>query len=169
MSNGPTELAWDTPVSELIKTIYDLSADLLANPPRLLVHLDQVQADWQKSGLADPAASSLIDITLSVRPVAPATIKVHLAPAQGAPVLDALTPGTAPAGVDLPLTITGSGFDQGATVNIGDAYGLVPDSVSNISLSVTVKALNILLPGTLEVSVTNGDRQTSNLLPLILT
>jgi IPT/TIG domain len=168
MSNGspPTELAWDTPISQLISTIYDLSADLLANPPRLLVQLDQVQVDWQKSGLADPAASSLIDITLSVRPVAPATIHIHQPPA---PVLSALNPNTAPAGADLTLELTGTGFDPGATVNVGAAYGLVPSSVSATTLSVVVKALNIVLAGTLGVSVLNSDRQQSNELPLTLT
>ena len=169
MSNGPTELAWDTPLSELITTIYDLGPELRENPPRLLVHGDQVQVDWQKSGLDDPAAATLIDISFSVRPVAPATIKVHQTPSASAPVVDALAPDSAPAGVDLPLTITGTGFDAGATVNISDAYGLVPDSVSDISLSVTVKAINIALAGILEVSVTNSDRQTSNALPLTLT
>ena len=169
MSNGtppPQELSWDTPISELISTIYDLSEDLLTNPPRLLVHIDQVQVDWQKSGLADPAASSLIDITFSVRPVAPATIKIHQPPA---PVLEALNPDTAPAGADLTLDMTGTGFDPGATVNVGAAYGLVPSSVSETSLSVLVKALNILLPGTLVVSVLNSDRQQSNDLTLTLT
>jgi IPT/TIG domain len=168
MSNGspPTELAWNTPVSELITTIYDLSAELLANPPRLLVHLDQVQVDWQKSGLADPAASSLIDITFSVRPVAPATINIHQPPA---PVLSALNPATAPAGADLTLDLTGTGFDPGATVNVGVAYGLVPSSVSATSLSVLVKALNVALAGTLAVSVLNSDRKQSNELPLTLT
>ena len=78
-----------------------------------------------------------------------------------APTLTTLNPSTAPAGADVTVDITGTGFDSGATVNIGTAYGLVPTSATATNLSVLIKAVNIAFPGTLPVSVKNGDGQYS--------
>jgi hypothetical protein len=78
-----------------------------------------------------------------------------------APTLTALNPSTAPANADVTVDITGTGFDAGATVNIGTAYGLVPTSATATNLSVLIKAVNIAFPGTLPVSVKNGDGQYS--------
>jgi hypothetical protein len=78
-----------------------------------------------------------------------------------APTLTALNPSTGPANADVTVDITGTGFDAGATVNIGTAYGLVPTSATATNLSVLIKAVNIAFPGTLPVSVKNGDGQYS--------
>ncbi len=76
----PTEFSWDTPVSELLKAIYAFSDELVdaANAPRLIMMFaDRLQVNWQLSGVADPAAQSVIDIYFSCRPVAPATIVIN--------------------------------------------------------------------------------------------
>jgi hypothetical protein len=81
-----------------------------------------------------------------------------------APVITALSPSTGPANTDVTVNITGSGFDSGATVNIGSAFGLVPTSNTPTELSVLVQAVNITQAGTLAMSVKNGDGQVSNTL-----
>jgi hypothetical protein len=73
----------------------------------------------------------------------------------------ALNPNTGPANADVTVNITGAGFDPGATVNIGTAYGLIPSSATATNLSVLIAAVNIAFPGTLPVSVKNGDGQYS--------
>jgi hypothetical protein len=78
-----------------------------------------------------------------------------------APTVTALTPNTALAGADVTVDITGTGFDSGATVNIGAAYGLIPTSATATDLSVPIAAVNIRFPGVLPVSVKNGDGQFS--------
>jgi hypothetical protein len=83
------------------------------------------------------------------------------APPAAAPSITTLSPSTAPANADVTVDITGTGFDGGATVNIGTAYGLVPTSATATNLSVLIKAVNIAFPGTLPVSVKNGDSQYS--------
>ena len=172
MSNGTPplpEFAWDTPISDLVTTIYDLSDELIANPPRLLVQGTRLQLNWQESGAPEPASFSIIDIDFSARPHAPATMVIHQPEPVAAPTIESLTPASAPAGTDLPLDILGTGFDTGVTVEIGSAYGLVPTSVSSTALSVLGRASNIALPGTLALKVANGDRQVSNSLNLTLT
>ena len=67
------------------------------------------------------------------------------------------------------ITIAGTGFYAGATVNIGVAYGLVPTSISATSIVVPVAAINIVAAGTLAMSVQNIDGQASNSLNLTVT
>jgi hypothetical protein len=83
MSNGlppPTEFAWDTPLSEVLKAIYELSPELVdaAKAPRLIMmYADRLQVNWQLSGVEDPSAQSVIDIYFSARPVAPSSIVIN--------------------------------------------------------------------------------------------
>jgi hypothetical protein len=86
-----------------------------------------------------------------------------------APVITALAPATGPANTDITVVITGTGFDAGATVNIGSAFGLVPTSNTPTELSVLVQAVNIAQPGTLPVSVQNWDGQVSNAIDFVVT
>src|ERR1700756_2650709 len=80
-----------------------------------------------------------------------------------APTITALNPATGPAGADITVNITGTGFDAGATVNVGVAHSLVPASSAPTALSVLFSgASHIAYPGVLPVSVTNGDGQVSN-------
>jgi hypothetical protein len=90
-------------------------------------------------------------------------------PALPAPVLDALAPDTGPANTDITLALTGSGFEDGATVNIGVAHSLVPSSLTATDLSVVVEAVNIAEPGTLPVSVQNWDGQVSSAIDFVVT
>ena len=77
----PQELSIDSTIKDLLKTSYYLSDDLdnPVTPPRLIrMYADRWQINWQESGISDPAAQTVIDIFLSVRPVAPATITVEV-------------------------------------------------------------------------------------------
>jgi hypothetical protein len=80
MSNGqppPQELTWDSTLRDLIENTYSLSPELTdaEKAPRFIrMYADRWQVNYQLSGLADPQAQTIIDITLSARPVAPATI-----------------------------------------------------------------------------------------------
>jgi hypothetical protein len=87
----------------------------------------------------------------------------------GAPTITGLNPATGPANADASVEIEGKGFEEGATVEIGNAYGLEPTAVSPTSISVTFEAINIEQPGTLPVKVRNNDGQTSNSLDFVVT
>lgn len=64
------------------------------------------------------------------------------------------------------LTITGTGFGPGTTVNFGTFTGLVPASIAPTQLTITLTAPST--PGSVSVSVTRNS-QTSNSLPLLVT
>jgi IPT/TIG domain len=83
--------------------------------------------------------------------------------------ITSLTPNTAPHNADVQVTIAGTGFQAGDTVNIGVAHSLVPDSLTPTSIVVTVRAINIAAAGTLAMSVTNSAGQTSNSLNFTVT
>jgi hypothetical protein len=77
----PQELSIDSTIKDLIKASYYLSDDLdnPVTPPRLIrMYADRWQVNWQESGIPDPAAQSVIDIFITVRPIAPATITVEV-------------------------------------------------------------------------------------------
>jgi hypothetical protein len=85
------------------------------------------------------------------------------------PTVTALNPATGPANTDITVSITGTGFNTGATVNIGTAHSLVPTNITPTDLTVLVAAVNIAQPGTLPMSVRNADGQTSNVLDFTVT
>jgi hypothetical protein len=84
MSNGdppPQELTWDSPIKDLFQQSYAFSDDLVdaAKPPRFIrMFADRWQANWQLSGIPDPEAQTVIDIFITVRPVAPAEISIKV-------------------------------------------------------------------------------------------
>ena len=84
MSNGdppPQELTWDSTIKDLITRSYNLSDELdnPANPPRFIrMYADRWQVNYQDSGIPDPQAQSVIDIFITVRPVAPSTITIEV-------------------------------------------------------------------------------------------
>jgi hypothetical protein len=87
-----------------------------------------------------------------------------------APAVTALNPATGPANTDITVSITGTGFNTGATVNIGTAHSLVPTNITPTDLTVLFSgAMHIQYPGVLSVSVTNADGQTSNALDFTVT
>jgi IPT/TIG domain len=86
------------------------------------------------------------------------------------PTITALNPATGPAGVDITVAISGTGFDAAPTVNIGTAHSLVPTSITPTDLTVLFSgAAHIAYPGVLPVSVTNSDGQVSNALDFTVT
>src|ERR1700739_3182601 len=56
--------------------------------------------------------------------------------AVAAPAITALNPATGPAGADITVDITGTGFGLFVTVNIGEAHSIPPSSVSATDLTV---------------------------------
>jgi hypothetical protein len=91
-------------------------------------------------------------------------------PPAEAPTITALNPATGAAGADITVSIAGSGFDAGPTVNIGTAHSLVPTSITPTDLTVLFSGTaHIAYPGILPVSVRNADGQTSNALDFTVT
>jgi hypothetical protein len=84
MSNGlppPQELTWDSTLKDLLTNSYSFSEDLVdpEKPPRFIrMYGERWQVNWQLSGLGDPGAQSIVDITISARPVAPSTILIKV-------------------------------------------------------------------------------------------
>jgi hypothetical protein len=84
MSNGqppPQELTWDSTLRELLDNTFTFSPELTdaATPPRFIrMYGERWQVNWQLSGLGDPSAQSIVDITISARPVAPSTILIKV-------------------------------------------------------------------------------------------
>ncbi len=73
----PQELTWDSTLRDLLETTYAFSPELVDpdKPPRFLrMYADRWQVNYQLAGLPDPQAQTIVDIYLSARPVAPATI-----------------------------------------------------------------------------------------------
>ena len=75
-----------------------------------------------------------------------------------------ISPASATAGgAAFPLTINGTGFVSGATVNFGSNPAITPSSVTSTQIVVTVPAADIATAGTVNVTVTNpGGGGTSN-------
>jgi hypothetical protein len=75
----PQELTWDSTIKDLFASSYNLSDDLLTGAPRMIrMYADRWQVNWQLSGIEDPQAQTVIDVFITVRPVAPATITVKV-------------------------------------------------------------------------------------------
>ena len=76
----PQELTWDSTLMDLFAASYKFSDNLIdvSKPPRFIrMYGDRWQINWQLSGLPDPEAQSVVDIFITVRPVAPATIDLY--------------------------------------------------------------------------------------------
>jgi hypothetical protein len=76
----PTEFAWDTPVKDILTSVFQFSPDLLdagAAPRLIMMYADHLQVNWQLSGLPDPINQCVVDLRFSARPVAPATIVIN--------------------------------------------------------------------------------------------
>jgi hypothetical protein len=107
-------------------------------------------------------------VPVSGRQVHISTDEPELLP-QPPPTITALSPSTAPANTDIPsFAIDGTGFDVGVTVNFGTAY-VKPDSQTPTLVTCHIGAANVEFPGVVNVSVTNGDLQSSAQLPFTVT
>ena len=70
--------------------------------------------------------------------------------------LASIAPNAATAGgAAFPLTLTGTGFVAGSTVNFGSNPAITPSSVTSTQIVVTVPAADIAAVGTVNVTVTN--------------
>lgn len=84
MSNGtppPQELTWDSTLRDLLEASYTFSPELTdpEKAPRFIrMYADRWQVNWQLSGLEDPVAQTIVDISLSARPVTPSTIVIKV-------------------------------------------------------------------------------------------
>lgn len=72
----PQELTWESTIKDLFDQSYEFSDDLLAGAPRFIrMYADRWQINWQLAeGVSEPQNQSLVDLYITVRPVAPATI-----------------------------------------------------------------------------------------------
>src|SRR6516165_9004414 len=76
--------------------------------------------------------------------------------ANPAPSISSISPSSAVAGgASFPLTINGTGFATGATVNFGSSPAITPSSVSSVQIVATIPAADIVTAGTVNVTVTN--------------
>ena len=72
------------------------------------------------------------------------------------PTISSISPSTTTAGgVAFNLTINGSGFVSGATVNFGTNPAITPSSVTSTQIVATIPAADIATTGTVNVTVTN--------------
>lgn len=84
MSNGtppPQELTWNSTLLDFFGSSYNFSDNLIdpAKPPRFIrMYADRWQINYQDSGIPDPEAQTVVDIFITVRPVAPATITIKV-------------------------------------------------------------------------------------------
>jgi len=86
MSNGteqppPQELTWGSTLWEFFSSSYNFSDNLINpdQPPRFIrMYADRWQINWQESGISDPAAQTVVDVFITVRPVNPATITIKV-------------------------------------------------------------------------------------------
>ena len=77
----PQELTWGSTLAEFFGASLWFSDDLIdpAKPPRFIrMFADRWQINWQLAGVTDPEAQSLVDVYITVRPVAPATITIKV-------------------------------------------------------------------------------------------
>ncbi len=76
--------------------------------------------------------------------------------AASAPGLTSIAPASSTAGgAAFTLTLTGTGFVSGATVNFGSNPAITPSSVTSTQIVATVPATDITAAGTVNVTVTN--------------
>jgi hypothetical protein len=75
----PQELTWDSTLRDLFAASYKFSDDLLQAAPRFIrMYGDRWQINWQLAdGVEEPQNQSVVDIFITVRPVAPATIDIY--------------------------------------------------------------------------------------------
>jgi hypothetical protein len=86
MSNGddlppPQELNWGSTLWQFFSASYDFSDNLINpdQPPRFIrMYGDRWQINWQQSGIPDPEAQTVVDVYITVRPVAPAEITIKV-------------------------------------------------------------------------------------------
>lgn len=76
----PQELTWDSTIRDLFAVSYVFSDDLLAAAPRFIrMFADRWQINWQlAAGVEEPQNQSVVDIFITVRPVAPAQITIKV-------------------------------------------------------------------------------------------
>ena len=76
----PQELTWDSTIKDLFAASYDFSDDLLTAAPRFIrMYADRWQINWQLAdGVEEPQNQSVVDIFITVRPIAPAEITIKV-------------------------------------------------------------------------------------------
>ena len=75
----PQELEWGSSLWQFFSSSYNFSDNLIdpAKPPRFIrMYADRWQINWQESGIPDPEAQTVVDVFITVRPIAPASITI---------------------------------------------------------------------------------------------
>jgi hypothetical protein len=80
MDPPPQELTWDSTIRDLFAASYVFSDDLLAAAPRFIrMYPDRWQINWQLAdGVEEPQNQTVVDVFITVRPVAPDTIAIKI-------------------------------------------------------------------------------------------
>ncbi len=107
---------------------------------------------------ARTAERTTVDVTVTNPDARSASLRAaftYVAPA-AAPVIDAVEPVSGPAGGGTVVTLTGSGFQDGATVTFGGTGAAVVQWLSSTTLEVTTPAHDA---GPVDLVVTNPDGQ----------
>ena len=86
-----------------------------------------------------------------------------------APIIESLDPASGVAAADVTVAIAGSGFDAGATVDVGGTTLTPQAGATASSLSVIIPGTALPLAGSVLVAVKNGDAQWSNQLSFEVT
>lgn len=77
----PQTMTLDSTLRDLLMASYTFSDDLIdpANPPEFFrMYGDRWSIRWAESGIPDPQAQTCVDISITVRPVAPAEITIKV-------------------------------------------------------------------------------------------
>jgi hypothetical protein len=77
----PQELNWGSTLADFLGASYNFSEELVdpAKPPRFIrMFADRWQVNYQLSGVDEPLDQTVIDIFITVRPVAPAEITIKV-------------------------------------------------------------------------------------------
>jgi hypothetical protein len=162
-----------------IVDITNISADSLSADIVPIGPVGTVEVIVEAEGNPDNLGAGVTAIygVLDVKVIPENSRQVHMGtglptpipPPQPPPTITALSPATAPANTDIPtFTIDGTGFDAGITIYFGSAY-VKPASQTSTSVSCHIGAVNVQFPGVLDVSVLNGDGQSSGALPFTIT
>ncbi len=138
-----------------------------------LVSGDSNSGDWQTTVLLDqysPAGTYKVKelrafdlyntvIAQSAKDPADAiATAINITVAIGAPTITSITPDSGPVSGGTRVTITGTGFRQGATVKFGTQAGIDPQVLSGTTVTVTTPSLP---SGLVTVVVTNPDGQST--------
>jgi hypothetical protein len=114
-----------------------------------------VNSATQVTATAPAAAPGTVDVTVTTAAGTSATSAAdQFSYPVPAPTVTAISPASGPPAGGTTVTLTGSGFTGAAAVSFGSAQGTIVQIVSDTQMTVSAPAAAV--PGTVDVTVTNG-------------